>query len=171
MSNLPRSPLRILPWLCFLLTMPAWAQAATDADSRPAALPTSWVELHGHRYQVEIAQNEEQRARGLMFRTHMDADRGMLFVHEAQQPRAYWMKNTLIPLDILYFDSARRLVSVSRNTPPCDLGDACPPYRSDGPALYVLELNAGIADRLHLKKGDRLAFGPHIPKAAAPPPP
>jgi len=92
----------------------------------------------------------------------------MLFIHDVQGPLAYWMKNTLIALDIFYFDSNRRLVSVSKRTPPCTLGDDCPPYRSDGPALYVLELNAGVADRLHVKEGDRLTFGPGIP--TAPPP-
>ena len=154
--------LRILPWLCVLLSFSAWGQDVPGA--KPAVASTSWVELHGHRYTVELAQNDEQRTRGLMFRDHMERNHGMLFIHDAEGPVAYWMKNTLIPLDIFYFDSDRRLVSVSRNTPPCDLGNACPPYRSEGPALYVLELNAGIADRLHVKKGDKLAFGPNIPK-------
>ena len=161
--------LRILPWLCVLLSFPAWGQDAPEASAGSAKAPTSWVELRGHRYTVELALNDEQRFRGLMYRTHMGRDHGMLFIHDAEGPLAYWMKNTLIPLDIFYFDSARRLVSVSRDTPPCDLGDACPPYRSEAPALYVLELNAGIADRLRVKKGDRLVFGPHIPKTPAPP--
>jgi uncharacterized membrane protein (UPF0127 family) len=106
-----------------------------------------------------------------MFRTHMDGNRGMLFIHDSEGPLAYWMKNTLIPLDIFYFDAHHRLVSVSRDTPPCDLGDACPPYRSEGPALYVLELNAGAADRLRVRKGDRLKLGPRIPAPTAPPSP
>src|SRR5690606_2824936 len=78
-----------------------------------------WVELAGTRYQVELAQDDATRARGLMFREHMDADRGMLFVHDRLEPQAYWMKNTRIPLDILYFDNARRLVSQQRDVPPC----------------------------------------------------
>ncbi len=164
-----RLPFRILPWLCLLVALPALAQEPPAADAQTAPAAVSWVKLHGHRYTVELALNDAQRFRGLMFRTHMDADRGMLFVHDAQEPLAYWMKNTKIALDIFYFDADRRLVSVARNTPPCDLGDACPPYRSEGSALYVLELNAGIADRLHVKKGDRLKFGPDIP--ARPPAP
>jgi uncharacterized membrane protein (UPF0127 family) len=166
-----RLSFRILPWLCFFFALPALAQDAPVADVRATPAAISWVKLHGHRYTVELALNDEQRMRGLMFRTHMNPDRGMLFVHDAQEPLAYWMKNTKIALDIFYFDSKRRLVSVSRNTPPCDLGDACPPYRSEGPALYVLELNAGIADRLQVKKGDRLAFGPDIPVRPAAPSP
>ncbi|MBS0194660.1 MAG: DUF192 domain-containing protein [Proteobacteria bacterium] len=131
-------------------------------------MTSSWVRLHGHRYTVEIAQTNAQRARGLMFRDHLAPGHGMLFIHEGQGPLAYWMKNTHIPLDIFYFDAQRKLVSVSKNTPPCDLGDACPPYRSDAPAMYVLELNAGVADKIHAKTGDALTFGPHIP--TTPPP-
>ena len=155
---------RWVPFLLLLVAPLAWAQHAANADAS-APLSTSWVELHGHRYAIEIAQTNAQRARGLMFRGHMANNRGMLFIHDVQQPLAYWMKNTLIALDIFYFDANRRLVSVSKRTPPCTLGDACPPYRSDGSALYVLELNAGAADRLNVKKGDRLTFAPDIPTA------
>lgn len=122
-----------------------------------------WVELAGHRYSVELAMDEAQRARGLMFRDAMDEDHGMLFIHDVQEPQAYWMKNTKIPLDILYFDNDRRLVAQQRNVPPCTLGDACPPYPSNVPARYVLELNAGQADKLKLQDGSVLVFGPGIP--------
>jgi uncharacterized membrane protein (UPF0127 family) len=72
------------------------------------------------------------------------------------------MKNTRIPLDIIYFDHARRLVSIAK-APPCSLGDKCPPFPSEGPALYVLELNGGSTDALGAKAGDELKFGPGIP--------
>lgn len=78
----------------------------------------SWVELAGTRYQVELAQNDADRAKGLMFRDAMADDHGMLFVHDRQEPLAYWMKNTKIALDILYFDNERRLVSQQRDVPP-----------------------------------------------------
>ena len=122
-----------------------------------------WVELAGTRYQVELAQNDETRARGLMFRDRMDQDRGMLFIHDREEPQAYWMKNTRIPLDILYFDNARRLVTQQRNVPPCSGGDRCPAYPSDRPARFVLELNAGEAERLKLRDGAELTFGEGIP--------
>jgi len=124
----------------------------------------AWVELGGQRYGVEVADNEAERERGLMFRDEMAKDRGMLFIHERQEPLAYWMKNTKIPLDILYFDSARKLVSQQRDVPPCSLGDGCPPYPSDAPALYVLELNAGEAARLKLQDGAELTFSPGLAK-------
>ncbi|RPE75729.1 DUF192 domain-containing protein [Vulcaniibacterium tengchongense] len=122
----------------------------------------AWVELAGQRYQVEVADDDQERARGLMFREELAADRGMLFIHEREEPQAYWMKNTKIPLDILYFDDARRLVSQQRDVPPCSLGDRCPPYPSGAPARYVLELNAGQAARLGLQDGAELVFGPGI---------
>lgn len=121
-----------------------------------------WVELAGHRYAVEVAVSEDERARGLMFRDALAADHGMLFIHDSQEPLAYWMKNTHIPLDILFFDNARVLVAQQRDVPPCTLGDACPPYPSNAPARYVLELNAGQAAQLDLHDGTRLGFGPGI---------
>ena len=122
-----------------------------------------WVELAGERYAVEIAATDEARARGLMFRDRLQDGHGMLFIHDREEAQAYWMKNTRIPLDILYFSRDRRLVSQQRDVPPCSAGVRCPPYPSRGPALYVLELNAGEAARLGLEDGTELRFGPGIP--------
>ena len=122
----------------------------------------TWVEIGGQRYTVEVADDDAERSRGLMFRDEMAADRGMLFVHEREEPLAYWMKNTRLALDILYFDDAATLVSQQRDVPPCSLGDRCPSYPSDAPARFVLELNAGEAARLGLNDGAVLKFGPGI---------
>lgn len=149
MSRLPR-----LVALPLLLLLSACASARTP-----------WVELGGERFRIEIADNDDERARGLMFRDVLEPGHGMLFIHDYQEPQAYWMKNTRIPLDILYFDSERRLVSQQRDVPPCSAGDACPPYPSRAPARYVLELNAGEAARLKLEDGAELRFGPGIPPA------
>jgi uncharacterized membrane protein (UPF0127 family) len=120
------------------------------------------VELNGKRFLVEIADSPADLERGLMFRDELAPDRGMLFIHEVEQPQAYWMKNTHIPLDILYFDHKRKLVSMHKGVPPCSAGDRCPPYASEGSALYVLEINAGSAEKLAVKPGDVLVFGPGI---------
>lgn len=122
-----------------------------------------WVEIGGKRYTVEIADDDTERARGLMFRDTLADGTGMLFIHEAEEPQAYWMKNTRIPLDILYFDEGRKLVTQQRNVPPCSAGDACPSYPSDQPARFVLELNAGEAERLKLQDGAELTLGKGIP--------
>lgn len=124
-----------------------------------------WVEIGGQRYVVEVSDDDAERARGLMFRDTMASDHGMLFIHDAEEPQAYWMKNTKIALDILYFDNDHKLVSQQRDVPPCSLGDACPPYPSNAPARYVLELNAGQAEKLKLQDGALLKFGPGIPQA------
>ena len=144
-----------------LLPLLACAMSGCAGASQP------WVELGGKRYAVELADDDAERARGLMFLDSMADDRGMLFIHDAQEPQAYWMKNTKIALDILYFDNDRKLVSQQRDVPPCSLGDACPPYPSDAPARYVLELNAGEAARLGLKDGAELIFGPDVPTEPA----
>lgn len=142
--------LRFLPLLALLMPL------AGCASGGP------WVEIGGQRYVVEIADDDAERARGLMFRDFLDPGAGMLFVHEREEPQAYWMKNTRIALDILYFDADRKLVSQQRDVPPCTLGNRCPPYPSDAPARYVLELNAGQAARLGLQDGAELRLGPGI---------
>jgi uncharacterized membrane protein (UPF0127 family) len=124
----------------------------------------NWVELGGQRYKVEVADDDAERARGLMFRDELAAGSGMIFIHEREEPQAYWMKNTKIPLDILYFDNARKLVAQQRDVPPCSAGDACPPYPSNAPARYVLDLKAGEAAKLKLENGAELKLGGGIPK-------
>lgn len=124
----------------------------------------NWVELGGQRYTVEIADDNDERARGLMFRDELATGTGMLFIHDSEEPEAYWMKNTKIPLDILYFDNARKLVAQQRDVPPCSAGNACPTYPSNAPARYVLELNAGEAAKLKLENGAELVFSNDIPK-------
>ena len=143
-----------------LLPLLACAMSGCAGASQP------WVELAGQRFTVELANDDAERARGLMFRDAMAEDRGMLFVHDTQEPQAYWMKNTRIALDILYFDNDRKLVAQQRDVPPCSLGDACPSYPSNAPARYVLELNAGQAEKLKLQDGATLTFGPGIPTPA-----
>ena len=113
------------------------------------------VELRGQRFQVELARTPNEQARGLMFRESLPADAGMLFIFQSEKPRSFWMKNTRIPLDILYFNSKLELVSAARNARPCAV-QACPPYPSEGPAMYVLEINGGLSGELGVTRGDEL---------------
>lgn len=147
-----------------LRPLPALLLAGFVLSGCASAGSGSWVELKGKRFEVEIADDAAERARGLMFRDELAGDHGMLFIHDTEEPQAYWMKNTRIPLDILYFDHMRHLVSLQRDVPACSAGDQCPPYASNGSALYVLELNAGQAANLDVKVGDELRFGPGIGK-------
>lgn len=148
---------RLKLFLTALLALPATGGCASAG--------ADWVELGGERYAVEIADDDAERARGLMFRDSLPEGRGMLFIHDREEPQAYWMKNTRIALDILYFDSALTLVSQQRDVPPCSAGSACPPYPSKGPARYVLELNAGEAARLQLQDGAPLRLSPGLQPA------
>ena len=122
-----------------------------------------WVELAGQRYDVELALNDITRAHGLMFRDSLAKHHGMLFIHDRQEPLAYWMKNCKISLDILFFDTQRHLVGQQRGVPPCRDSETCPAYPSESPARFVLEVNAGEAKRLHLHTGMTLKLDPRIP--------
>jgi uncharacterized protein len=106
---------------------------------------------------AELAVTDDERARGLMFRERVEADQGMLFVFEEEGLHAFWMKNTLVPLDILWLGRDRRIVHIAAEVPPCK-ADPCPSYGPDVPAAYVLELRAGEASVHGLKPGDRLEF-------------
>jgi len=113
------------------------------------------AELKGQRFEIEIADNDATRERGLMFRDSMPADHGMLFLFDDSSVRTFWMKNCRMPLDILFFDQNYKLVSVQQRVPPCR-SEPCVVYPSEGPAQYVLELNAGTVDKLGVKPGDAL---------------
>jgi uncharacterized protein len=129
---------------------------ATDVFAAPQP-NTPAVQLHGQRFTTEFAANDASRAHGLMMRTELAADHSMLFVFPEDAPRRFWMKHTLIPLDILYFDGNRKLVSAQPNVPPCK-ADPCPSYPSDFPARYVLELAGGTAAGIGVQMGDELTI-------------
>ena len=148
-----------------MLFRAACAAFLLAACSGCASAGGDWVELAGNRYSVEVADDDAERARGLMFRDVLPEGHGMLFIHEREEPQAYWMKNTRIALDILYFDSHLKLVSQQRDVPPCSAGNQCPPYPSKAPARYVPELNAGEAARLGLYDGIALRLAPALQDA------
>ena len=113
------------------------------------------VVLKGERFTVELAETQEKQALGLMFRDSLPENHGMLFLFPAESRRNFHMKNTRIPLDIMFFGADLELVSVAENARPCRTR-RCPTYSSEGPAKYVLELNAGKAAELGLRPGDPL---------------
>jgi len=118
------------------------------------------VVLGGKTFSVEVAETSAEHELGLMFRDSMPADHGMIFIFQDESPRSFWMKNTRIPLDIMYFDRDLRMVSISADTPPCKVV-YCPSYPSVAPAKYVLELNAGSAASLGVGVGDQLTLDLH----------
>ena len=128
-----------------LLVAPFLAlSAASGGDSRPG-FETGTVQLDRGdgtilTFGVEIARTPRQWSFGLMHVASMPEDKGMLFVFPKMAPRSFWMKNTLIPLDMLFFADDGRMVSAIRNVPPHSLA----PRRSEGDASFVLELNGGV---------------------------
>jgi len=108
---------------------------------------------------AEIADTPKKRAEGLMYREHLAKDRGMLFIFGQAQLWTFWMKNTKIPLDIIWMNEKKQIIHIARSTPICTrTDDGCPQYQPNDPAMYVLELGSGEADRLKLENGSKLKF-------------
>lgn len=112
---------------------------------------------NGEYVVAELALSSEQRAKGLMFRDEIAANKGMLFIFENEATHSFWMKNVKFSIDILWLDREKRIVHMAKQLPPCRK-DPCPTYAPVRPAVYVLELRAGRSDDLGVKPGDRLEF-------------
>lgn len=106
------------------------------------------------RITVEVAKTDEEIQYGMMYRKSMDENRGMLFLMKHERPQSFWMKNTFIPLDIIYINAQYRIVSIQKDAQP--LSETSLP--SFEPALYVVEVNAGFCDRHNVKVGDKVHF-------------
>lgn len=102
--------------------------------------------------EVEFAKNDEERALGLMYRSSMDEHQGMWFIFPEEAPRSFYMRNTEIPLDIIYLDKDKKVVSIAKNARPYDETS----LPSEKPAMYVLEINGGLSDKWGIEKGDRM---------------
>lgn len=129
---------------------------------RPSSTnPRQLITVQGHAISAEIAQTAMARAQGLMHRSELPAGEGMLFVFPDDKARQFWMKNTLLPLDILFFDRKGHLVSMASHAMPCT-ADPCQIYRSDFPARYVVEVPADTAKKWNLRIGAPLVVNkPH----------
>jgi len=106
-------------------------------------------------FEVEIADTPQERARGLMYKTSLKENEGMLFVFDKPGIYGFWMKNTLIPLDIIWLDKSKEVVFIKENAQPC-LKENCSVFKNQKPAKYILEINAGKVKELNLKVGDKL---------------
>jgi uncharacterized protein len=134
-----------------LAASPAWAQSAAGVTFERMPLE---IESGGrrHRFTVEMADTDERRTLGLMHRRAMAPDAGMLFDFKRDSPVSMWMRNTLLPLDMLFMDRAGIVRHIHERAVP--MSEAI--IDSNGPVRAVLELNAGTVLRLSLKAGDRL---------------
>jgi uncharacterized membrane protein (UPF0127 family) len=131
------------------LLLPAGSVLAADCAPDRLDLRQGETTL---RFRVEVADDPAERSRGLMYREQLPRFGGMLFVYDAPEPVAFWMKNTLIPLDMLFFDASGRLAAVHENAVPGDLT----PIPGGDAIQYVLEINGGAARRLGIVPGAEL---------------
>jgi uncharacterized membrane protein (UPF0127 family) len=134
------------------------AAAAKSSAVHPVSkLPVIDLTVHSqgkkHAFRVEVAATQEQQARGLMFRTEMGADEGMLFPEKTPRQPSFWMKNTVIPLDIIFIGTDGRILNIEQAL-PYDLS----PVPSEGLAIGVLELNSGRSAQLGIKPGDKVSW-------------
>jgi len=112
---------------------------------------------NGKKIIAELALNDEQRQRGLMFRKNINKDQGMLFIFKEEGLYSFWMKNMSFPIDILWLNKEKRIVHIEQGVPPCQK-IPCPSYVSKNPALYVLELKAGTVEENAIQLYDRIDF-------------
>ena len=140
-----------LVWLLLVLLCAAIARPAAAGAPEALVIETA----SGPRvFAVEVATTPAERARGLMFRERLAPDAGMLFFYAVDQPVSMWMKNTLIPLDMLFIARDGRILKIAERTVPL----STVVIASDGDVAAVLELNGGTADRVGLRPGDRVRY-------------
>lgn len=140
--------------LIFILSLLGYGSSC-PADNTSFLTGSVFFKANDLSLRVEIAANEKQRQTGLMFRQALDADQGMLFVFEEQSNISVWMKNTLIPLDVLFIDQTGKIVSMLKNLPPCKQIN-CPVYHSGAPASFMLEVATGFIDQQQIQTGQAL---------------
>jgi uncharacterized membrane protein (UPF0127 family) len=157
-----------IPFIAALLVIvacsPPHQSPSADADSTthptPIPLPRA-VLADGFAIDLELAVTAEEIASGLMFRPSLPNSRGMLFLFEQARQPAFWMKNMLIPLDLVFLDATGTVVDVIADVKPC-VAEPCPNYPPSSPALAVLEINAGGAAAHGIEVGTTLQFE-HVP--------
>ena len=139
----------------------AGAGCSHRAELHPAASDAAQkheLQVAGRTVTVELATTQSQRDLGLMHRTHLDSDAGMLFIFKDDQPRTFWMRNTFIPLDIVFLDADGTVQNVAHGEPLVET----PGVNSLRAARMVLELNAGWSQEHGLKPGDKIAIPPAL---------
>lgn len=124
--------------------------AIADKDTVTFQTPSKEIDLI-----VEIADTKAERTKGLMYREHMGENDGMLFIFEIEKPQTFWMKDTLISLDMIFINSEFEIVHIAKNTKPNQIKEL---YSSQEPARYVIETNAGWTDQYGILVGQVVKF-------------
>lgn len=157
MTSMAQAMLRALA-LVLALAAPSCKNEPQPAPAEPYTVA---MKVGSETFRLEIADTPRKQQLGLMHRKSMPADRGMLFVFEDERERSFWMKNTHIPLDIVYADVDGKVVSVKPMQPMDES-----PVPSDGAAKYAVEINQGAAKRAGVKAGDVLVIPSEVRQPA-----
>ena len=144
-------------WLLIAAACGAAPKAAITPAATPAAAGPRVVMPSEAVYRIEIARTPEEQAQGLMFRESLPDNTGMLFPFPDKGVHRFWMKNTMIPLDMIWMDPDGKVLFVSADTPPCR-ADPCPSYGPETPAASVLEIAGGKAAKEKIGVGTVLRF-------------
>lgn len=150
----------ILICLCFVFTKTALSPSTQqDLSSSVCIKPFGATQGEESCFSVELAKTEAEKERGLMFKTQLSKEGGMLFIFDKEDIHPFWMKNTLVSLDIIWIDGYSKVVYISRDVQPCLPAQAgssliCPSVVPTAKAKYVLEVNAGACKKIGLKLGD-----------------
>lgn len=156
----------MIRWLGIVVGILLWGctpimATSTDVAQAPATqgrgqnLPISaYAKIAGRKFELEVAKTPQQQQIGLMYRTSLADNRGMLFVFPAPQPTRFWMKNTLIPLDMIFLREGE-VIAIAAAVPPCKT-TTCPTYGTDTEIDQVIELRSGTIAQIGLKVGDRV---------------
>ncbi len=134
------------------------------ATTSPSAPRRASLQVAGRNITVELAYSDAARERGLKHRTGLDSDHGMLFLFVDEEPRLFWMRDTLIALDIAFLDAEGVVLNIERGLP----GVERPGYHSTGPARFVLEMDAGWCAQAGLQPGDRIEISEELRALAEP---
>lgn len=144
---------------------------ALAVTAAPAAEAPEWLVAvfpSGAEFSLEVAADVPTRLRGYMFREFVGPHEGMLFVFEEHDRHGIWMKNCLVPLDIIWLDDSLRVVDIRADFPPCPPDEECASAVPESPARYVLEVAGGITRSEGLRKGDVIIVLPEVPRPERP---
>jgi uncharacterized protein len=142
-----------------LIVVAAACGAAPKSSATPTPVPRGprVILPSGAVYRVELARTPEEQAQGLMFRESLPSRSGMLFLFSDQDVHKFWMKNTMIPLDMIWIDGRGSVLFISSDTPPCKT-DPCPTFGPDSSAVAVLEIAGGMAKKEKVELGSVIKF-------------
>lgn len=149
----------IISPLAFLLLFISFAEEQELGNYALIILPD------GKEISVQIAVDEGERQRGLMFKEELEENEGMFFVFKEDGFHSFWMKNCRIALDIIWMDAQKRVVHIKERAKPCGENEDCPAIIPARKARYALEVRAGVVSSSHLKIGDELLFIPVLDRS------